>query len=392
MTPCPTALGTGRPAGWLGRGVTAAVVSSALLVAAACTSGGREDPTADGAPRSASTGAEVARDGFDRTVTELREDVEPYRDLVPGGMLLVRHGDRHQTFTWGLANTRTRTPMRPTAPFPIASITKPMLAVRVMQLVEDGRLRLDDTVARWLPGLVPDGDRVTIEQLLSHRSGLPAHDELPRRWTIATDWDQADLAQAMRTGPGLGTPGRETDYSNAGYLVLGLLVEAVDPHPLPQQLARHVFAPAGMDHTSLHPAVPHNPRLVHGYTADGKDVTPRDLTGVWAAGGVVSTLQDLDRFATALFDHRLLENQSVEDMSTSRGTFVTTGYPGEYGLGLWRWPFDCGDALGHSGLLRGYSTGLFHHPDRDTTLVVMVNTEANFGVMELFGNDALCPQ
>lgn len=166
-------------------------------------------------------------------------------------------------------------------------------------------------------------------------------------------------------------PDVRTDYSNAGFNLVGLVLEEAGGEPLERQLAEHVFAAAGMNQTSLSAEAPDDSRLVHGYD-DGHDVTPNDLSGAWAAGAAVSTVRDLDRFLTALFSYRLLDEATVADMTDPRGEIGS----GSYGLGLWAYPFDCGAALGHDGAFTGYSTAAFHNPDEDRSMVLMVGRQS----------------
>ena len=101
--------------------------------------------------------------------------------------------------------------------------------------------------------------------------------------------------------------------------------------------------------------------------------------------------RDLDRFLTALFSARLLEEATVADMTKARGE-LDGGFPLDYGLGLARYPFECGEALGHEGAIAGYRTAAFHNPDTDRTIILMVNSIDDRGSSEFVGNAALCPR
>jgi D-alanyl-D-alanine carboxypeptidase len=289
--------------------------------------------------------------------------------------------------TWGLADTARTTRITGESLFPVGSVTKTLVTVRALQLVEEGRLRLEDTVEKWLPGMLPTGDQVTVEQLLSHRAGLSDAVNRAADWPIDADWTPADLKQALA---GAGRPDVRTHYSNAGFNLVGLVLEEVGDEPLELQLAEHVFAPAGMNQTSIWVEAMHESRLVHGYDDGGHDVTPDDLSGAWASGAAVSTARDLDRFFAALFSYRLLEEATVADMTDPRGE-LDDGF-GSYGLGLWVYPLDCGDALGHDGAIAGYRTAAFRGPDDDRSIVVMINTIDDLGTLEAVGNAALCPR
>ena len=368
-------------------GRTLGPVALALVLTAGC-SGDEEPGTSPPSSRSTTVEEQPEPVAFDETVAGVREVIDPYRDLLPGGVVLVRQGSEQQVLTWGFADTRRRTRLTGDSPFPVASITKIIVTVRALQLVEDGRLRLDDTVEEWLPDLLPTGDQVTVEQLLSHRAGLDDTIGTTADWPLDLDWTTSDLRRAVTAG----RPDVTSHYSNIGFLIVGLIVEKAGGEPLERQLDEHVFAPAGMETTTLSSQTLDERRLVHGYDESDHDVTPsNDLSGAWAAGGVVSTARDLDRFVTALFSFHLLNESTVADMTETRGE-LDGDFSGSYGLGLWRWPFECGEALGHSGGIAGYRTEAFHNPDTDRTMILMVNSIDDRGSAEFVGNAALCPR
>ena len=212
--------------------------------------------------------------------------------------------------------------MRTTDRFAIGSNTKTMVAVVVLQLVEEGRLSLDDTVEQWKPGLVEAGDRITVEDLLSHRSGL--FDTINHRGSPGWDVDLTDahlraLLDHRLTDP----PGTTSRYSNSNYWVLGKIIEAATSRPLGRELQQRVFDPAGMETAALATDLDRERRMPRGYDEDDHDITPGDVSGAWAAGGVVATAEDLAAFYRALFSNQLISQESVDDMTTPRGAFPT---------------------------------------------------------------------
>ena len=267
-------------------GRTLGPVALALVLTAGC-SGDDESGSSRSDRRSAATEQPVEPDDFSETIAGLQEVIAPYRDLLPGGVVLVRQGSDERVLTWGFADTRQRTRITGDSPFPVGSVTKTFVTVRALQLVEEGLLRLDDTVEEWLPGLLPTGDQVTVEQLLSHRAGLGhAIDKQSTGHRRGLD----DVRPATSTGDRRAA-GPQSHYSNAGFHIVGLIVEEAGGEPLERQLTKHVFAPAGMNTTTLWFGTLDDRRLVHGYDESGHDVTPRnDLSGAWAAGDAVSTV------------------------------------------------------------------------------------------------------
>ena len=215
----------------------------ALIAGAGCGGEQARDPSP--APSAVSRIGEVERVLRDR-VALLSEGT------VTGVITLVRVGDETRVVTVGLADAAAKEPMRPGDTFPIASVTKPMVATAVLQQVESGKLTLDDTVEKWLPGIVAKGDRMTIRQLLSHRSGVhepQSLDELPPLDKL-TD---RDIVKILGAKPLDFEPGTTSGYSNVGYILLGMILEKVTGASIGEVLDSSIFDPAGMDDSVLAP-------------------------------------------------------------------------------------------------------------------------------------------
>ena len=299
-------------------------------------------------------------------------------------MILVRVGNQLRVVTSGVADRRTKQPLSRNDTFPVESITKSMVATAVMQQVAAGRLGLDDTVDHWLPGLVRQGQLMTVRELLSHRSGIheAGAKELPPLRTL-TDPRIVRIAGAHR--PDF-EPGSTGAYSNTGYVVLGMILEKVTGAPLRDLLATQVFGPAGMSHTTLAPA-----RWdVHGYH-NGRDVTSGQwLNLVQAAGGVVSTVADVDRFYHHLWSGELVPLRMVHQMTQPSGTIPPDG-AGEYGLGIWIKQLSCGEVWGHEGLSSGYVTAAWTMPRRNRSVVVILNSGDAVDNLDGIVEGILCP-
>lgn len=312
-------------------------------------------------------------------------------ELIPGAIVLIRVNGEDVVLTAGKARLRPPRPMRPGNRFPVASVTKPMVAALAMRLVEDGTLALDDTVEEWVPGLLPAGASITVEQLLSHRSGLPNYFEIagmdvkPGRGPIA----MARLVRLVADHPLTFEPGSATEYSNTGYLVLGLVIEAAARQPLAQALQDRVFGPLHMSNTSLGRGAPPDQRDVHGYTQD-KDATRTAVTEAGTAdGGVVSTVGDVSRFWRGLLGGKLVSRDSLNQMTTVSGSVDWA----DYGLGVAVLQTRCGTAYGHAGSILGYAVSSWTLADADRAVVAMVNRNDDgysVGFTESFAETALC--
>lgn len=187
---------------------------------------------------------------------------------APGALIVVKDGSTIRAAARGFADRNAGRPMRTDDRFRIGSITKTFVAALVLQLVEEDRLRLDDPVERWLPGLVPGGRSITVRHLLSHTAGLPDYVEDPRlrreperRWTPAELVSLA-LARSAERAP----PGGTFAYSSTDYVLLGLIAEKAGGAPLGEQLRDRLFEPLGLRRTSFEPGALHGD-YVHGHRA-----------------------------------------------------------------------------------------------------------------------------
>ncbi|GAB3432842.1 serine hydrolase domain-containing protein [Actinophytocola sediminis] len=283
---------------------------------------------------------------------------------VPGAMVYAREGRERWTVHSGTGRLGADDPIRPWDQVRIASNTKMFLAVVVLRLVEEGKVELDAPVERYLPGLVRgngyDGNLVTVRQLLQHRSGLAdyAGDLLADLEAADHPWEPVDLVRLGLSHPPEFAPGTGWGYSNTGYLVLGMLVEAVTGNDPGDEITDRIIHPYGLWQTSYPEPGQKRIRGPHarGYFAfPGQpvvDITELEPSMTGSAGTMVSTGPDLTRFVHALVTGKVLRPDLLAQM---RVTVPAEG--GDYGLGLRKYPLPCGGvAWGHGGNLPGYDT------------------------------------
>lgn len=287
----------------------------------------------------------------------------------------------------GLADVAAGTPLESGARVRVASVTKTFVAVVALQLVQEGWLLLDHSVAHWLPGLVPGGEQITVRELLGHRSGLPDYltDEFVARARRQPErvWTPAELvAEALRRPRRFapGAPGRWA-YSNTNYILLGMIVERVTGNPLERELRQRVIEPLGLAGTALAPPTASSDGLAHGYVG-GDDYTALNMSVAWAAGGLTSTAGDLGRFAAALMDGALLRPDTLAVMLDCGGTGGAWGIADlAYGLGVMRRTLPAAGldpaqrlALGHTGALGGYRSAVWRFPASGVTVVALMTS------------------
>jgi D-alanyl-D-alanine carboxypeptidase len=258
----------------------------------------------------------------------------------------------------------------------IGSNTKTFVAVLVLDLVARGRLSLDDTVERWLPGVVTgngnDGARITVRQLLQHTSGLPEYvDTLDAlrsadafRAHRLDHYDPEDLvALAMKRPPAF-EPGARWAYSNTNYILAGMLIERVTGRPWEVALRERILRPLRLDHTFAPGDDAELPRPhARGYQqfeAGGPlvDTTEFNPSAAYTAGELISTPSDVARFWRALLGGRLLDAAEMAEMRRTvlAETFQEYAPGARYGLGIMWMPSTCGGYWGHGGDVPGTST------------------------------------
>ena len=251
----------------------------------------------------------------------------------------------------------------------VGSNTKTFVAVVVMQLVQEGKVGLDEPIETYLPGLIKgegiDGSRITVRQLLQHTSGLPDFDETLVGTTDVFQYRHhyvtpRDVLDSALSKPAQFEPGAQWKYTNTNYIVLGMLIERVSQRPVGEQIDERIVKKLGLSHTYFPAPGEEKIRGTHpqGYhlSAGGKleDITEMDPFWAWAAGAMISTPSELNTFFQAVFDGRLLTQSSIDEMKKG----VDTDKAGVvYGLGLIGRSLSCGGtAWGHGGDIAGYHT------------------------------------
>jgi D-alanyl-D-alanine carboxypeptidase len=335
-------------------------------------------PLAQAAPPQASITPELAA-ALDSALEEVR-----LQTRAPGALLAVAlPGQPIYRSARGVSNILTGSPLVPDGRVRIASVTKPFVAVVALQLVQEGWLALDQTVAYWLPGLLPEGERITIRQLLNHTSGLPeymadglieqAHREPERVWA-PQELIAHGLRYPMRFAPG--ASGRWA-YSNTNYIVLGLIIERATGNSLAKEIQQRISGPLGLQSVVLAGSTSEIDNLARGYVGT-RDYTALHGSVGWAAGGMVANVSDVARFTQALMWHELLKPQTLDGMLAFQSTGSFWGTPDVgYGLGVIRrtlpgssLPPEERTALGHTGMLGGYRTVAWYFPSNGATIVV----------------------
>lgn len=324
-------------------------------------------------------------------------------NAIPGAVVLMRQGDQQWLQAFGTADLKTKQPMQSDMVFRVGSNTKTMTATVILQLVQEGKLKLDDKVSQFFDD-VPQGDQVTIADLLDMRSGIATYSELKSFNRILDQQPDKSFTpeQLIQMGieqPAMFKPGSEYFYSNTNYIMLGVLIERLTNMKLEDAFHERIFCPLKMPWTSL-PAKDDDklpPPFAHGYlfgtnenpelskedqqqALAGKllptDVTQANPSWAWAAGGAISTASDLAVYVEVLVRGGMLSDA----MQAKRLKSIRLNDPDDpqsagYGLGIAK----LGPMLGHDGSLPGYQSFMGHDPKTGLTLIVLANLQETPG-------------
>ncbi|MGW0909502.1 serine hydrolase domain-containing protein [Streptomyces sp. NPDC002853] len=312
---------------------------------------------------------------------------------LPGILAEVYDGDRQWFGTAGVADTRTGRKRSQQDRFRIGSISKTFVATIVMQLAAEGRLSLDDTAEQWLPGVVRghqhDGARVSIRMLLNHTSGIFNYTDDQEALNRHETHPPESLVQIAMSHPPTFTPGSDWAYSNTNYVLAGMIIERVTGRALSEEITERISRPLGLAGTYLpHGSDPtiHGPHARH-YTklfetdpgAPVHDATEFDSSMFWAAGGMISTAGDLNRFFGALLGGRILPPDQQRDMFTTVPTrdWISNA---AYGLGVSSVRLPCGETVwGMGGALFGSWSYAYGARDGEQMLTTNVNGDWSEG-------------
>ncbi|MGG0730924.1 serine hydrolase domain-containing protein [Bacillus paramycoides] len=316
----------------------------------------------------------------------------------PGILVKTSEGGKTWGYAAGIADLRTKKPMKTDFRFRIGSVTKTFTATVLLQLAGENRLNLDESIEKWLPGVIQgngyDGKQITIRQVLNHTSGIANYiqskdfDIMDTKKTYTAE----ELVKMGLSLPPDFAPGKGWSYSNTGYVLLGILIEKVTGNSYAEEIENRIIEPLELSNTFL----PGNSSVIpgtnhaRGYVQpDGaselKDVTYYNPSMGSSAGDMISTADDLNKFFSYLLSGKLLKEQQLKQMLTT----VPTGRAelGEYGLGIYETKLPNGVSIwGHSGGIPGFSTFAGGTPGGKHTLAVNFNSSGKADIPDPFKN------
>jgi len=302
---------------------------------------------------------------------------EMQRQHIPGLSLLVsRDGKIVRAQGYGLANVELQVPVKPETVFQSGSVGKQFTATAVMMLVEEGKIRLDDSITQYLKGAPAAWQPVTIRELLSHTAGFT---DYPKNFDFRKDYTEAQLLKIVEGIPLAFPPGAKWSYSNLGYLTLGILIHQVTGEFYGDFLQERIFRPLDMSTTRIiseADIVPNRAagyRLVKGELKNQEWVSP--TLNTTADGALYFSVLDLAKWDAALYTEKLLKRSSLDQMWTV--TKLSNGQPnsGHYGFGWSILIKDGHRVLDHGGAWQGFKSHISRYVDDKLTVVVLANLE-----------------
>nr|AFK65397.1 alkaline D-peptidase [Paenibacillus mucilaginosus K02] len=328
-----------------------------------------------------------------QTLTQQAIDKAAHADNIPGVIVTVKKGDANWSYASGEANMERNHKVDADSAFRIGSTTKSFVAAVALQLAGEKKLSLDDTVEKWLPGVVKgnghDGNKVTIRQLLNHTSGIPNYLDETFKNSILADPDQNFTAEQLIARSLTMKPVTGFEYSNTNTVIVGLIIQKVTGDTYAEQIKKRIIEPLKLKETFLPGSSADIPKKnARGYLNTGDqlvDITLLNPSFTNAAGEMISTGEDMTTFFRALLSGKLLTPEIQKEMMTTIDSPL-----GRFGLGIYETKLANGVSVwGHGGGIPGFTN--FAGGTADGQHVISININV-LGGAETHIHDILAPE
>ena len=302
---------------------------------------------------------------------------EMQRQHIPGlSLLVVKHGKIVRAEGFGMANVELQVPVKPETIFQSGSVGKQFTATAVMMLVEEGKIGLDDPLTKFFPDAPATWNDVTVRELLSHTAGFG---DYPKDFDYRKDWTEPEELKLIESIPLAYPPGTKWDYSNFGFVTLGILLHRVTGEFYGDFLQQRIFQPLGMSTTRIiseADIIPNRAagyRLVKGELKNQEWVAP--IVNTTADGSLYFSTLDLAKWDAALYTEKLLKRSSLDLMWTL--VKLKDGQPnkGNYGFGWFIDQRKGHRCIHHDGAWQGFETAIDRYVDDQLTVVALTNLE-----------------
>ncbi len=289
--------------------------------------------------------------------------------LARGDEVLYRQGH-------GIANIEHNISISPDMVFRLGSLTKQMTTASIMMLVEEGELQVDDPITRFFPDYPTHGYTITLRHLMTHTSGIIDFLAIPEFPEIAkSDLSTLELIDFFKNQPMNFAPGEAWSYTNSPYVILGAIIEQISGQSYAEFVQERIFTPLGMDNTYYGDFITIIPNRVTGYSrgAEGYENSEYlSMTIPGAAGAIISNVDDLLTWNSALFGGEVVSQESLAEMTTS--FILNNGESAGYGFGFWVQTLRGQPMISHTGGINGFITYAAYLPESDMYVAVLGNT------------------
>ncbi len=314
-------------------------------------------------------------DKLPRIERMIAEEME--RNGAPGVAVAIKQDGRVVLAKgFGFADVENKVPFTTNTVSRIGSISKTFTALAVLQLVEQGKIKLDDEVQVYVPSFPKKSAPITIRQLLGHQGGIRHYRGAER--LSAKHYESVEAAlEIFKDDPLVAEPGTKFSYTSYGYNLLSRVVEAASGMSFGDYLQERIFTPLELKATYLDDAARLIPNRARNYSRRNQDSVQNalavDQSNKWGGGGLLSTVEDLVHYADSYDTHQLLKAETITLMFTPQN--LSDGKPTSYGMG-WTSALENGwRRIEHTGGSVGASSALAKYPDQRTTIAVLVNND-----------------
>lgn len=315
---------------------------------------------------------------------------EGYSSLAPGCAVLVAKKDKViYEKAFGMANLELNVPLKPDMVFRIGSITKQYTAIAILKLIEEGKLSLKDSLRRFFPEFAYKGHIITIENLLTHTSGIIDYEvfDIHIKNAIRLDLPSTLLLDSLAPQPLLFRPGSKFAYSNSNYFLLGMLIEKITGKKYDTYLQDSILKPAGLLNTWYDSPVRIIPGRVNGYNKSDGDYNNTgyiSMSQVFSAGALLSNVKDLFKWNKALRSFSIVTKETL-DKAWENFRLSDSTLSG-YGYGWFNSDFQGLKTIWHGGAIDGFRSMECYFPDQEIFLTVLINSENSEGFFKIIDN------
>jgi len=299
---------------------------------------------------------------------------------IPGlSISVLKKGKVIYKKAFGYSNIELKSPATIRSNYLIGSVTKTFTAVAAMLLWEQGKIKLDDNIGKYLPELPSHWKPVRIRQLLNHTSGIATNLEKPDslcKFNYSIEhYTQQNVIEETACLPLRFPPGSKFEYSGRNYFLIGMLIEKLTGKPYEEFLMKEIFLPLVMDKTSMINYEKLIPDRADGYNYENGVLTnSQQMNPVieFADGGLISTVEDLEKWMIGLKSGKVLKSATLDMMWSN--PILSDGRTAPYGIGFGLSSYNGQRRIGHTGGIPGYSSCITHFRDSDVTVILLSNT------------------